>query len=379
MIFVKQTITILFQILVLSNGSKRMLNKTLIDTPILQGHKSNFSTQVIAQGSQSHCVFGAFDYQFGPKLIGSNLPNITENFALLLFPAKWCENGIFAFEHDNKYGLATGAVSPKIVHPRGSLHSTIALVSDTVCFSKKHYDFLIEASNLIHNFDGDFSMEEIMKVYERYEFQIPCDSIHPLFPFYQKGSVCNIFKDRPESLLTVWRFRMAKLKIVVAASQFLTPTTDLSYFIAAIGLPFCKIEQECDFHIDMIDAAKYHAKRWLVCGVTHLMMQREEIGDLTVKENGLLTISGNNKWFRKGHGEIVSELRSIIASRNDEDLIKRMMKLTHDVMALGEAGSCVTIDQMREIGLDAGNAEFLAYWFHRNNCRAEVEIPNCCC
>ena len=230
-------------------------------------------------------------------------------------------------------------------------------------------------------------------IYQKYDLSTPFDALHPLFPFVKNNTVSNFFADHPETLLTIWRFRMCKLKIVIAATQSITEATDLAYFISAMCLPFCKVDNgECAFHIDMADNDKYTGRQtnnnnyrrnnnnWLVCSVTHQLMQNEIQGDLTIDKNGLLVICSNKDyhWLTKGHGPIIHDLSQIMKNRrSDEALLRRLIDLTCNVMELGDKNTIVDDSMMRSIGLDKKNATFLSYLYSTNHCHAEVG-KSCC-
>lgn len=374
---------------------------------ILQNNSGNQSTSIIARGSPSYILYSIFDFEHGPTQIYTNAPSnmIDENFSMYLFPAKWAENAVFAFEHKGIYVLAIGVISPNITHPRGTIHTTLAIVSESIAFGKKQYDFLLESSQALHNinFNQNKSNEQhsflrsfdfaafFNPIYQKYDLSTPFDVLHPLYPFIKNNNVSNFFADHPESLLTIWRFRMCKMKIVFAASQLLTVATDIAYFISAMCLPFCKVDNgECAFHIDMADNEKYigsnsnnsrsDRRPWLVCSVTHKIMQENIQGDLTIDANGFLMLRSNKDyhWLTKGHGPIIHELSNIMKNvRSDEALLRRFIDLTCNVMELSTKNTIVDESMMRSIGLDKKNANFLSYFFSTNHCNAEVG-KSCC-
>lgn len=376
----------------------------LLNQPILQQNTKGQETCIIARGFPSYVLYSIFDYEHGPTQIYTNAPPnmIDDSFSMYLFPSKWAENEIFAFEHNGIYSLSMGIVSPNIVHARGTIHTTVALISQGVAFGQKHYDFLVETSeslrnikppanesNQQHDFLSKFDFNSFFRpIYEKYDLNTPFDVLHPLFPFVKNNTTSNFFANRPETLLALWRFRMCRYKIVIACSQKVSTATDLSYFIAAMCLPFCKVDNgECAFHIDMADNEQYvgtnsNRKSWLVCAVTHQMMQSDLRGDVAIDHNGFLTVhSGKDlHWLMKGKGPIVHQLEEIMKqNRGDDVLLRRLIDLTCSVMELGNKNTIVDESMMKEIGLDKKNANFLSYLYSTNHCNAQIgTMCNCC-
>ena len=382
-------------------------NLNPLNEPILQQNTKGKANCIIARGFPSYILYSIFDIEHGPMNVYTNAPMnmIEESFSMYLFPAKWEENAVFAFEHNGIYALAVGVISPNIVHRRGTIHTTVAIVSQGIAFGQKHYDFLMEVaqalqkikpkereSNEQHYFMRKFDFNTFFNsIYQKYDLLTPFDVLHPLYPFVKNNTASNFFINHPETLLILWRYRMCKLKIVIAATQSITAATDLSYFISAMCLPFCRVDNgECAFHIDMADNDKYTGKNqnnndrknWLVCAITHQIMQNDIRGDVTINQSCLLSTHSNKDfhWLSKGRGPIIHQLSDIMKqNRGDDALLRRLIDLTNDVMELGNKNTIVDESMIRSIGLDKKNASFLSYLYSTNHCNAQIgTMCNCC-
>lgn len=359
----------------------------------------------IIPNSPIYIYYSIFDSRNGPQFIYTTAPTedcILHSLSLFLFPSGWKENETFAIYHDGWFCYAITVSSPNISHYRGPLHSTVALISKSIPFGQNHYEFLQEMSKVFHDLQCSTNLSDEQNIQnfvqelthmfnfsnifnsisDQYHISHQSEVIHPLYPFTRRSYASKLFSQCPEMLLTLWRFRLAKKRIVIACTTNISEATDLAYFIAAIGSPYCHVDKgECGFLIDLADEDYYlTGQGWLVCSVTHPLMQENIKGDVTITKNKKLHLNSSScKYLTKGGGNVLNEIKEITVShRGDDCLLQRMMDLT--VGLLNISSNCQIIDNrvIKSIGLDKKNVDFLEDWLTKNNSTAELDLPCGC-
>jgi hypothetical protein len=320
-------------------------------------------------------VIGVFDVRDGPRIVEApSIVSDPDRFALLLFPAQWADKHFFVFEWEKKFVLVLCCIAPLMTHSRGLLNVSIGLMADTMCFSLVHTGVLADCARLLGTMERiePNSMVTLIK-------NVPAAAIqHPLVVFTSASPVAKIFSGKMAHLLTIWRCRVLGLSILITLSNDVQLSTCLSYFIGAMGLPIRDMD-ECAFHYDMNDTDKFRAMKWKVCGVTHAMMQKEQLGHMDVGPEGKIFLRKGLKWLLEGRGEVMRQFKGLLRAGRDEALLCEFFRLNHMLLDITRGRRVSLKNEMANMGLDDGNMKFLHFFLESRGIRVGEEVGGGCC
>lgn len=350
---------------------------TLTDS-LIMGSEQPTVYDAIEPPASSHIAVGSFHERTGPELFECTLEAVDRSrLGLLLFPAKWADKTRFAFEENGLFGLVFCTIAQHIVTDRGPLQLSIAVLSPSPTFDRRHLDFLADATRLTAtltslNFEPFVQLARQRSLFEA----IPMDE--PLCPFLSGGVVSAALLANPASFLCLWRARVLGLCVSVTSTQVLHDSTALAAFLGAFGGPIAPL-RECVYHVDLPDLPKYHARTWRVCGVTHPMMQSQAIADLSFGPERLVARPSLPESVMKGRGNVLAQLIEIARSGNDRQLLDRFIHLNRGLLNLAAANREVTRQDLDRLGLDKANAKFLGQFFRNQGSRTSVaQISSIC-
>jgi hypothetical protein len=345
---------------------------------LIMGEEQPTVYGAIEPPASSHIAVGSFHERSGPGLVDCTLETVDHSrLGLLLFPAKWADSAQFAFEENGLFGLVFCTVARQIISDRGPLQLSIAVLSSSPTFDRRHLDFLTNAVRLTAtltslNFEPFVGLARQNALFE----VVPMDQ--PLCPFLSRGFVSSALLANPTSFMCLWRARLLGLCVSVASTQVLREATALSAFFGAFGAPITPL-RECVYHVDLHDLPKYQGRSWRVCCVTHPIMQNQPVADLSLGSGRLIRRPSLPECVMKGRGRVVAQLIAIARSGNDWQLLDRFVQLNTALVDLAAANREITRHDLDRIGLDRANANFLGQFFRNQRSRTSIDQISSIC
>lgn len=347
------------------------------DRPMLTNSIPINVPAIVDQEGAPFIALAIFDSSRGPILVNSTNEISDIQFPLYLFPSQWSESSTFLTTYQNYYIFGICVVSPLITHARGSLNATIAIVSTLPYFGKKHLDFLKE-SEAIFRTQEEINFDSFVVLHDKYQLCQTSLISHPLEPFVSQGNACKVFFNHPELVLTLWRARMLGYKILLANTNRVGIASDLSYFVAALSIPFKKITDSA-FHIELVDSDKFENGNWLVASVTHPQMQNINVAPITLVADNNLKIAPHLKWIQNGRGKIMEQVTSRLRQNDDSFLLSLFIEVNSALLSLVESNYVLCQEDLTRIGLDQSNNRFFFSWLNVAGLSNQFEPKTSCC
>lgn len=288
---------------------------------------------------------------------------------------------MYLTKHEHYYVYIGCAIAQNVTHERGKTNVSIAILSETPVFTAKHRNFLQSAISLCDTIQ-EINPQQFIELYQSEEMQTKAAVSHPCQPFTQKNSVCKLFKGNPDALLTLWRARLCNFRIDVSTTLDIEDATNICYFVAALGMPTRKLDG-CIYHVDMCDIGILRGGNWSICAVTHVGMQREEVGKVKIGPNGQLIVDNDVKWLRNGGGVIKQYAAKLIEEGSDESLLKMLFVVNNKLDEALRNKQSIVAEDLNELGLSSGNARFLRLLVSEMQYSASIDVSanifeNCC-
>lgn len=349
-----------------------------LSAPLL-GTSTPQTADMVMTESSAIPVLAYFHARSGPQLSEvADIPTditVPQDIAIRMFPPTWRPGAIFFFELNGIFAICCGSTSRRVAHERGFTNFTIALVSRTLAFSPRQVEFLSWAAQTI----ADQDAINLTHALERYSAELshPLLVHLPLTALLRKDSFSTLFQSQPRQILTLWRARIAGVRITVACSTDIEVACSLSYFISAMAIPVVSLDG-CAFHLDMGDADRVRGGHYSVCAVTHRGLQMEDLSPVMLLPGSVVRLSNDVRWLARGGGSILRELSE---AKGDEAMLGVLSDLSQRLNRICEA-RLVERNDLERIGLDRKNARAVALFAAEHGLPVTVAVEGglfgCC-
>lgn len=327
--------------------------------------------------------FGVLDIPFiRPKIIfakfdpvhGSSIPNMDpsypENLQMVLFPAKWLAGQPFLLKFDSKYFLTIGVLALLIQTSRGPLQVSISLMQTSFSFSENHFQFLRLCKTYCEQ-NTEISEDKLLEVgiSAGINFNRPEENlVHPLNCFLKSK-----IKVKAHNLITLWKLRILRKKIMIDINDNLSDITELCYFLSILCLPF-RSNDDCAFCVDLSNPA---IPSDLVIGICHPLIEKNGV---ILNSNYEIILNQNFQSITKGSGSFYDEVKDVLNKSDTLSLARLFIEENKKIIRCLKAQTSNDSGRFNSIGMNSNNIDFFneinqLYHFTSVN----FEKKGCCC